>query len=191
MLTRGNILVNHIPRPPGWVPPPPRPPTPEQPPESAESSQEQPANTSPVGQDNDAARDGNQSPGAETVAVVPQQPQAVSDVAAVSNDAAPSIQDPVLEQSAGETNPTTSDPVLTIPPIASITISGETPTGGSGSSASHVTAGVDGMDVDIPPLPTPEDHSMVPIAAHTEPHSLDAAMTSSAPANQAPAVVEV
>jgi hypothetical protein len=186
------ILVNHIPRPPGWVPPPPRPPTPEQPPESAESSQEQRTNASPAGQDNDGATEGegNPSPGAEMVDVVPQQPPAVSDVAAVSNNAAPSIQDPVLEQSAGETNPTVSDPVLTLPPVASITIPGETAASGSGSSAPHVTASVDRMDVDIPSLATQEDKSIVSLAAHTEPHTPDAAIASSAAGNQAPAVVQ-
>ena len=188
-----HILVNHIPRPPGWVPPPPRPPTPEQPPESAESSQEQRTNTSPAGQDTNAAPDGegNQSLGAEMVdLVVPQQPPAVSDVAAVSNNAAPSIQEPVLEQSAGETNPTVSDPVLTIPPIASIAIPGETAASGSGSSAPHVAASVDRMDVDIPSLPTPEDKSIASLAAPTEPHTPDAAIASSAAGNQAPAVVQ-
>jgi len=122
--------------------------------------------------------------------VVPQQPPAVPDVAAVSNDAAPSIQDPILEQSAGETNPTVSDLVLTIPPIASITVPGETAASGSGSSASHDTASVDRMDVDIPSLPTPEDKSIVSPAVHTEPHTSDAAMTSSAAGAQAPAVVQ-
>jgi len=121
--------------------------------------------------------------------VVPQQPAAVSGAAAVSDSAAPSSQDPVLERPAGETDPTVSDPVPTIPPVVSTTVPGE-PSTSSSSSASHVPPTVDRMDIDVPSLPTPEDKSIVPPAAHTEPHTEDAAMTSSAAESQAPAVVQ-
>lgn len=123
------------------------------------------------------------------VDVVEQQPAAVSDAAAVSNGAAPSTQDAVLERPAGETDPTLSDPAPTIPQSASSTAPRETAANGSGSSATHVPSGVDGMDVDVPSLPTPEDKSIIPPTTRTEPHTGDAAMTSLAAGNQAPTVV--
>jgi len=173
------------------VPPPPTPPTPEQPPESAESPQDQPTNTSPDGRDSDgdSEDEGNQNPEAEMVDVVPQ-PAAISDAAAVSNSASAtsSTQDPVLERPAGETDTT----VLTIPPTASTTVPGEAPASGSGSGsgASHAPPSVDRMDVDIPTLPTSEDRSILPAAAHTECHTEDVAMTSSAAGSQVPAAVQ-
>jgi hypothetical protein len=187
----GHTLVNHIPRPQGWVPPPPAPLTPEQPPESSENSQEQPANSSPDGQHNDGNSE-NQNPGAEMVNVVPPQPTTGSDAAAVSDSAAPSIQDPVLEQPAGETDPTViaSNPVVSnLPDTASSAVPEETAASGS-SGSSHGPSGVDRMDVDVPSLPTPEDKSLVPPAAHAELHTGDTAMNSSAVGNQAPAVVQ-
>lgn len=124
------------------------------------------------------------------VGVVEQQPAAVSDAAAVSNGAAASTQDAVLERPAGETDATLSDPAPTIPQIASSTAPGETAGSGSGNSASHVRSGVDRMDVDIPSLPTPEDKSIVPPTTRTEPHTGDAAMTSSAAGSQVPTIVQ-
>jgi len=171
------------------VPPPPRPPTPEQPPESAESTQGQPTNTSPDGQDSDgdSEEEENQILGAEMVDVVPQQSAAVPDAAAVSNSASAtsSTQDPVLERPAGETETSVS----TISATASTTVPGETPSGGS-SGASHVPSSVDRMEIDIPSLPTSEDRLVIPPAAHTERHTEDMAMTSSAAGSQAPAAVQ-
>ena len=169
--------------------PPPTPPTPEQPPESAESTQGQPTNTSPEGQDSDGDSEAaeNQSLGAEMVGLVPQQPTADSDAAAVSNStsAASSTQNPVLERPAGETDTSVS----IISPTASATVPGETPASGS-SSTSHDPSSVDRMDVDIPSLTTSEDRSIIPPAVHAERHTEDVAMTSSAAGSQVPAAVQ-
>ena len=122
------------------------------------------------------------------VGVVPQQPTADSDAAAVSNStsAALSTQDPVLERPAGETDTSVS----IISPTASATVPGETPASGSSSSTSHDPSSVDRMDVDIPSLTTSEDRSIIPPAAHTERHTEDVAMTSSAAGSQVPAAVQ-
>jgi hypothetical protein len=124
------------------------------------------------------------------IAVVQQPPAAASDAAAVSNSAAPSIQDPILERPAGETDTTVSDSAPTIPLTASTPVPGETPASGSDSSASYVPSSVDRMDVDIPSLPTPEDRSIMPPTAHPERHTEDVAMTSSVAGSQAPAAVQ-
>jgi len=124
------------------------------------------------------------------VGVVQQQPAEVSDAAAVSNSTAPSIQDPVLERPAGETDTTVSDLAPTIPPTASTTVPGETPASGSSSNASHVPFSLDRMDIDILTLPTPEDRSIIPPEAHTERHTDAMAITSSVVGSQAPSAVQ-
>ena len=120
--------------------------------------------------------------------VVPQQPTAVSDATAVSNSAsaASSTQDPVLERPAGETDTSVS----IISPTASAPVPGETPASGNDSSASHAPSSMDRMDVDIPSLTTSEDRSIIPPVAHTERHTEDVTMTSSAAGSQVPAAVQ-
>ena len=124
------------------------------------------------------------------VGVVPQQPTAVLDAAAVSNSAsaASSTQNPVLERPAGETDTSVS----TISSTTSSTVPEETPASdsGNGSSASHAPSSMDRMDVDIPSLTTSEDISIIPPAANTERHTEDVAMTSSAAGSQVPAAVQ-